>query len=132
MKAIASGTIFGGLVDCYVLEDKTRVISKRGVSRALSGGSDAPEIKDLPRALGKLPSKYGQIATPRAIEFSRPTEAWPTGSSPSSSTTFSSPIPRLRTSARSLTRASFASLQTATDSFDNWGSTSRERPNDHH
>lgn len=72
-KAIAGGTIFGGLVDCYVLADKTRVISKRGVSRALSGGSDAPEIKDLPRALGKLPSKYGQIATPRAIEFSRPT-----------------------------------------------------------
>lgn len=73
-KAIASGKLFGGTVDCYVLADKRRVISRRGIARALSsaGESDAPEMKDLGRALARLPSKYAGVATPPTVTFTRP------------------------------------------------------------
>lgn len=74
-KAIASGTIFGGLVDCYVLEDKTRVISMRGAVRALTRGPDSSgktsgsETGNLGQYLRNLPSKYEHLAAGKSLRF---------------------------------------------------------------
>lgn len=71
IKAIASGTIFGGLVDCYVLADKTRVISKRGAVKALTsdGGGGGRERGDLTRYLDRLPKKYGLSGVAPTFQF---------------------------------------------------------------
>lgn len=74
-RAIASGTIFGGLVDCYVLEDKTRVISKRGAVKALTRDAENTEKSGatnptaLGRYLSRLPSKYAHMSTRPTLRF---------------------------------------------------------------
>ncbi len=52
-KAIATGVLFDGLADCYVLDDGRRILSQRGVLRALSGG--APGSPDFARFIERLP-----------------------------------------------------------------------------
>lgn len=69
-KATHSGSLFDGLLDCYVLEDERRVVSQRGVVRALTG--DAAGSTSLDRFLQRLPQKYSHLATPPVIEFVRP------------------------------------------------------------
>jgi hypothetical protein len=70
IKAIATGTIFGGLVDCYVLANEKRVVSQRGALRALTGG--AAGSKDLGRGLARLPSRFAHLTSPPAFEFDLP------------------------------------------------------------
>jgi hypothetical protein len=87
LKTIASGTIFGGLVDCYVLSDKTRVISMRGAVRALTRDagntekSGGHETGNLRQYLRRLPSKYGHLAAGTSRCFALPSrggESFPT------------------------------------------------------
>lgn len=59
IKASCEGKIFGGLVDCYVLEDGSRVVSQTSVIRALRGADgDRAKDGDLGRYLARLPSDY--------------------------------------------------------------------------
>lgn len=76
-NAIAAGKLFGGLVDCYVLEDKRRVIVKRGAVKAItSGGADSGvDGGNLRRYLAKLPEKYGLSGVGPSIGFTTPTGA---------------------------------------------------------
>lgn len=41
-KALYAGKLFDGLLDCYVLEDERRIVSQRGMVRALSGSAANP------------------------------------------------------------------------------------------
>lgn len=68
-KALHVGTLFDGLLDCYVLDDERRVVSQRGVIRALTGGAEAGNID---RYLRRLPSRFADLATGPEIEISRP------------------------------------------------------------
>lgn len=63
-RAVASGTIFGG-VDCYVFEDGSTALSQRGMLRGLRGKTTAEggaEDGDLGRYLARLPEKYSVLA----------------------------------------------------------------------
>lgn len=73
-KAIYTGTLFNGLVDCYVLGDKRRVISQRGAVRALTsdGESDGAKTGDLGRYLDRLPSRFAHLALAPRFELSLP------------------------------------------------------------
>lgn len=69
IKAIATGTIFDGAVDCYVLANEMRVVSQRGVIRALSGAAGS---KDLTRTINRLPSRFAHLSLPPPLEFCLP------------------------------------------------------------
>lgn len=71
-KAEATGVLkFGDVrVDCYVLDDGRRVISQRGVVRALTGG--AAEQTSLGRFLDRLPNRFAHLAAPPSCEFIMP------------------------------------------------------------
>lgn len=69
VKAIATGTIFGGTVDCYVLANEMRVVSQRGVIRALSGGRDSGNIGPY---LARLPARFGGLSVGAPLEFDLP------------------------------------------------------------
>lgn len=75
-KAIATGVIFGGLVDCYVLDDGRRVLSQRGAVRALraktSSKNDGAEFGNLSRYTARLPEKFRHLATEPTCEIDRP------------------------------------------------------------
>lgn len=83
LKAIAEGKLFG-VVDCYVLDGGVRVLSKRGVVRLLSSGLQSAEPREsedfdsghksgsLGQFLGRLPSRYGNLAADTNIEFTLP------------------------------------------------------------
>lgn len=69
-KALYAGKLFDGLVDCYVLDDKRRVISQRGMVRTLTGGG-AKDGK-ITRFVERLPEKFRHLASGPAIEFILP------------------------------------------------------------
>jgi hypothetical protein len=69
VKAIATGTLFGGSVDCYVLANEMRVVSQRGVIRALSGGTESGNIG---RYIGRLPNKFAHLSSGPALEIELP------------------------------------------------------------
>jgi hypothetical protein len=83
LKAIAEGKLFGA-VDCYVLEDGTRVLSKRGMVHMLSAGTKAGESIDsgdlgsehkpsnLGQYLKRLPSRFAGLAVSTNVEFILP------------------------------------------------------------
>jgi hypothetical protein len=52
-KAIATGALFDGLVDCYVVEDSRRLIAIRGAVRALTNGGR--EVGDLATYIARIP-----------------------------------------------------------------------------
>lgn len=68
-RATHAGTIFDGLIDCYVLDDGRRVVSQRGVVRALTDGGR--EGGNLGAYLAKMPNEYGHLATGAEIVFVR-------------------------------------------------------------
>ncbi len=70
-KATHRGTIFDGLLDCYVLNDGRRVVSQRGIVRALAGASS--ETNPLGRYLDKLPKRFAHLQASSEIEFQGPT-----------------------------------------------------------
>ena len=76
-KALYQGTIFGGLVDCYVLADKRRVISMRGAVRALANSENTEKMSGpgnahFGRYLDRLPNDYRHLQAGPAVDFSRP------------------------------------------------------------
>lgn len=74
-KALAAGKLFEELgvdVDCYVLEGPRRVLSQRGILRAIRGKNDGRERGDLGVYLSRLPSRYAELATATEIEFTLP------------------------------------------------------------
>jgi len=73
-RAVAAGTLFDGLVDCYVLEDGRRVVSQRGILRALQNAEDEFEAGStyIGRYLAKLPSEYKGLASSPTIKFQPP------------------------------------------------------------
>lgn len=85
LTTIASGTIFGGLVDCYVLNDKTRVVSMRGAVRALTrdaeniGKSGGHETGNLGQYLRRLPSNYAHLAAGTSRRFTLPSRGMANG-----------------------------------------------------
>lgn len=74
IKALYEGTIFGGLVDCYVLADKRRVVSMRGAVRALThsenieknGGSKNAHFE---RFLERLPNDFRHLSMGPNVDF---------------------------------------------------------------
>lgn len=68
-KAIATGVLFDGLVDCYVLDDGRRVLSGNGAVRALSAG--ARERGDLGAYLARLPKDFAIESVRANFEFER-------------------------------------------------------------
>lgn len=70
IRATHTGQLFDGLLDCYVLEDGRRVVSQRGVVRAITG--DANGSAPLGQYLRRLPNEYGHLATQTVVEFARP------------------------------------------------------------
>ena len=68
-KATHRGTIFDGLLDCYVLDDGRRVVSQRGIVKALSGR----EGGGLAPYLDKLPNRFAGLQAGAEIDFQGPT-----------------------------------------------------------
>jgi hypothetical protein len=64
IKVIASGSLFDGKVDCHVLEGERRVISQRGVLRALGGARTG----DLGRYLSRLPRQFTDLSLAPEID----------------------------------------------------------------
>lgn len=83
-KAIATSTIFDGLVDVYQLEDARILLSNRGAVRALTGKSGAAERTSLGRFLERLPSDYANLAAPPDVRFIMPQGGIADGISPES------------------------------------------------
>lgn len=76
IKVICSGTIFGGLVDCYVLDNGKRMISQRGALRALRGKARADggaEDGDISRFIGRLPIRFAVLSAAPTFEMVFPT-----------------------------------------------------------
>lgn len=71
-KATHTGTLFDGLLDCYVLDDERRVVSQRGMVRALSGGSDSG---NLGQYLARLPGNSAVSTLGTVVEFATPNGA---------------------------------------------------------
>jgi len=71
-KAIATGTLFDGQLDVYVLDDGRRVLSQRGALRALRGKTSGPGNGDLGRLLARLPKRFADLAAVPEIEFDLP------------------------------------------------------------
>ena len=73
LRAVKAGTLFDGMVPCYILEDGTRVLSKRGAVRALTGG-DGSGAKDgkLDRLVSRLPSRYRHLTVGPNIGITQP------------------------------------------------------------
>ncbi len=71
-KAIATGTLFDGLLDCYVLDNGQRFISQRGGLRALRGKTDGPGNADLGRYIARLPKRFADLTVVPGVEFELP------------------------------------------------------------
>jgi hypothetical protein len=67
-KAIATGALFDGLVDCYVLDDGRRVLSQRGAVRALTGGREGGQFGQY---IERLPTKSSIESAGTNFEFER-------------------------------------------------------------
>jgi hypothetical protein len=76
MRPIAThrGTIFDGLLDCYVLDDGRRVLSGRGMVRALTAGPEngGRESGNLGPYLSRLPNGSALLASGAETEFTLP------------------------------------------------------------
>lgn len=72
-KAVATGTLAHISInaDCYVLSNGVRVLSQRGIMRALAPQSGAPGTKDFGRSLERIPNKPAELSSP-PIEFELP------------------------------------------------------------
>lgn len=70
IKATHKGTLFNGLLDCYVLEDERRVVSQRGVVCALT--NDSAGSTPLGRYLRRLPNRFQHLTTQPVLSFARP------------------------------------------------------------
>jgi len=68
VKAVARGTLFGGTVECFVLEDERRVISVGGMRSALSASGKGP----FDRYLARLSDDFASLAVPPDILVSPP------------------------------------------------------------
>jgi len=73
-RAVASGLLFDGQVECSILEDGRKLISKRGELRALRGvGKKARggggEDGNLRRYLTHLPKRFADLAVEEGIQF---------------------------------------------------------------
>src|ERR1019366_6063272 len=75
-KAIATGTLahIGINADCYVLSNGIRVLSQRGILRALRG-SPGNETGSLGQFLGRLPDNSGLLSPGTELEFDLPNGA---------------------------------------------------------
>jgi hypothetical protein len=69
IKATHAGTLFDGLLDCYVLADERRVVSQRGIVHAISGR----ESGNLKAYVERLPAAFGLLEAGAEIEFIGPT-----------------------------------------------------------
>jgi hypothetical protein len=76
-KAIVTGTLahIGINADCYVLSNGARVLSQRGIMRALTAGDGAPGGKDFGRMMARLQKNIRGLSVPPGVEilFSLPT-----------------------------------------------------------
>lgn len=74
-KAVRRATIFGGAVDCFLLEDGQELISKRGAMRGLTGkrteNGGAHDGK-LDRLLAAFPSEYAELRVGAKVAFVLP------------------------------------------------------------
>lgn len=68
-NAIAVGRLFDAY-DCYVLDDKTRVLSRNGLIRLLSGGARKRGV--LEPYIDALPSRFRHLAVRANLEFIPP------------------------------------------------------------
>lgn len=68
-KATHTGTLFDGLLDCYVLADERRVVSRRGMAKALSGAHGST---NLTQYLDRIPGGSAALAACTVFEFSLP------------------------------------------------------------
>lgn len=73
-KAIASGALFDGRMDCYILNDGRRVVSQRGEVAALTRLTSGSKHGDLDRFLSRLPNEYKHLASGSKVEFEVPLE----------------------------------------------------------
>jgi len=73
-KAVAKGVLFDGLCDCFVLEDGERILSQRGIVRAISGGRDRGDLRDY---LAALPSEFSFLGSAASVRFSQPSDGAP-------------------------------------------------------
>lgn len=73
-KATHVGSLFGGALDCYVLDDERRVVSHRGIVRTLtSNGTGAGRNSgNLEPYLSRLPNKFSHLNVGAEIEFASP------------------------------------------------------------
>lgn len=75
IRAITKAGILFGACECYVLEDGRRVLSQRGIVRALTakdGGKAAGlEKGNLGQYLGSLPKRFAYLATDSDVEIAR-------------------------------------------------------------
>lgn len=83
-KALFSGTIFDGMVDCYVLDDGRSVLSQRGIVRAITAKSEPGNALkktgentgrnrgDLGQYLERLPGDFSRLAAATSFEFTTP------------------------------------------------------------
>lgn len=87
MKAITTGTIFGGLVDVYRLEDGSITISGRGAVRALTTGNagktGGPDTGNIGQYLGRLPNEYKHLTVGTTLSFEMPQGGLAKGLAPS-------------------------------------------------
>lgn len=72
VQATHRGTLFDGLLECYVLDDGRRVLSQRGIVQALNSGAKDGK---LDRYLDRLPSRFASLQAGPEIEFQSPTGA---------------------------------------------------------
>jgi hypothetical protein len=68
-KATHSGVLFDGLLDCFVLADERRVVSRRGFANALSGGHGST---NLAQYLSRIPGGSEALAACTVLEFTPP------------------------------------------------------------
>ncbi len=70
-RAVAVGVLkLGELeIDCYVLDDETRVLSQASIYRALTGATGSA---DLSRYTRRLPAKYAALTVRPVLDFTMP------------------------------------------------------------
>lgn len=77
IKAVCAGTLFDGLVECFVLADGRHVISQRGAVQALTGAG--AKHGKIDRYLTRLPSRFEYLTVGPNIEFTPPDGGSATG-----------------------------------------------------
>lgn len=68
MKCIRRGHLFGGKIDCYIVDDGGRIRRMIGVGGILQGISAPADKGNLVRYLGRLPTRFQYLAyTPETV-----------------------------------------------------------------